>query len=241
MSNSIPKLEGEIVKRTLQFFWLVDCSGSMEGVKIASLNQAIRECLGPIRGALAAHPEVQLMMRAIKFSDKAEWHIGPQAIPLEQIAWPELNANGTTATSMAVNMLCDELDLEKMGRRCYPPVCILMSDGYCTEPETSYDNAINRLNSIPWGKKAVRLSIGIGKDFDEEELLKFTNHKEIGVLRADTSSKLAEYIKWASVTASVSSSVSKPMNDSSGKTDGESNVIISAPPAFDISDSSVVF
>jgi len=37
MTNAVPAPEGEIVKRPLQFFWLVDYSGSMGGRKIATL------------------------------------------------------------------------------------------------------------------------------------------------------------------------------------------------------------
>jgi len=138
----IPVPEGEVVKRVLQFFWLTDYSGSMSGTKIATLNQAIREAIPEVKKAVASHPEVQIMMRAIKFSDDADWHVGPSSIPIEQFSWPELKVDGRTATSKAIRLLASELDVEKMPRRGYPPVCILVSDGYCTDSQEEYDSAI---------------------------------------------------------------------------------------------------
>ncbi|CAH1208268.1 hypothetical protein PAECIP111891_03186 [Paenibacillus allorhizoplanae] len=237
MTNG-PVLEGEIVKRTLQFFWLVDCSGSMEGQKIASLNRAIQDVIPQIQKAVSAHPEVQIMMRAIKFSNDASWHVGPNPIPLEKFVWPEVRANGVTATAQAINLLANELDIEKMNRRGYPPVCILLSDGFCTDPESEYEKAIQNLNSLPWGKRSVKLVIAIGKDreYDEEQLLKFVSHQEIGVLKADTPEKLIAYIQWASITASIGASVGKskagdPAND-------QHNVALASPPQVQVASSS---
>ena len=62
----------------------------MSGAKIAALNQAIREALPELRQVVMAHPEVQIMMRAIKFANSASWHVGPTAVSLEQFVWPEL-------------------------------------------------------------------------------------------------------------------------------------------------------
>lgn len=211
MSDIIPVLKGNIAKRTLHFFWIADCSGSMGGRKIAALNQAIREAIPAIKEALSAHPEVQIMMRAIKFSDTASWHVGPEPVPLEEFTWPNLEADGITATAQALHLLADELQIEKMSKRGYPPVCILLSDGYCTDTVDEYNKAIERINSTPWGKKAVRLAIGIGdeQEYNEHELLKFISHEEIGVLKADSPEKLVSYIKWASVAASVGASIGK--------------------------------
>ena len=105
MASPIPVPEGTPVKRTLHFFWLTDYSGSMSGAKIATLNQAIREALPELRQAVTAHPEVQILMRAIKFADSASWHVGPTAMPLEQFVWPELRTAGTTATAQAVRVV----------------------------------------------------------------------------------------------------------------------------------------
>ena len=220
----------EIVKRPMQFFWLADYSGSMSGRKIASLNQSIREALPAVRSAVASHPEVQIMMRAIKFADTASWHVGPDPVPLEQFLWPELTTDGVTATAEAIRLLAAQLDTEHMPRRGYPPVCILISDGFCTDPAEEYDSAIAELESLPWGIKAVRLAVAIGDsaDYDENELLKFVSHKsEVGVLKADTPEKLVEFIRWASVAASIGASQAK---SKSGNVAGdESNVVMPTP------------
>lgn len=225
----IPVLEGTIAKRALHFFWLVDASGSMDGKKISSLNQAIREVIPEIQKAVSAHPEVQVMMRTIRFADQAEWQIGPSPVPIENFSWTDIKAGGTTATAQAINLLATELDIEKMSRRGYPPVCILLSDGYCTDPESEYDKAIQALNDLPWGKRAVKLVIAIGneREYDADQLLKFVSHKEIGVLKADSPEKLMNYIKWASVTASVGASVGKSRANSG---DQDQNVVLPSPP-----------
>ena len=230
MATEIPVPEGEITKRALHFFWLTDYSGSMSGKKIATLNQAIREALPEVRRAVSNHPQVQMMMRAIKFADNAEWHVGPEPVTLEQFVWPELRTTGTTATAQAIRLLASELTLEKMPRRGYPPVCVLVSDGHCTDPQEEYDGAITALKQLPWGLKAVRLAIAIGdeSDYNEEELLKFVSHEEIGVLKAHNVQQLVAYIKWASVTASVGASQGKSKGGSA--IDDSTHVILSRPP-----------
>ena len=63
-----------------------------------------------------------------------------------------------------IELLVDELALDKIGSRNVPPVVILLSDGYCTDSESRYDAAIKALDGLPWGVKAVRIAIGIGAD-----------------------------------------------------------------------------
>jgi len=231
MSAGIPVPDGAIAQKPLQFFWVADFSGSMAGKKIATLNQAIREALPAIRSAVSAHPEVAIMMRAIKFSSKADWHVGPNPVSVEQFVWPELSASGGTATAKALRLLSGELMTEKMPRRGYPPVCILISDGFCTDPKGQYEAAIEQLVNQPWGKKAVRLAIAVGDpaDYDENELLKFVSHADIGVLKADTPQKLVNYIRWASVASSIGASVGKSKAGGNGAE--ANNVILPAPPA----------
>lgn len=229
MSTPVPVPEGIVAKRTLQFFWIADHSGSMSGKKIATLNQAIREALPAIRAAVSAYPEVAIMMRAIKFSDNAEWHVGPAPVPIDQFVWPELNTAGGTATAQAIRLLTTQMTTEKMpGQNC-PPVCILISDGFCTDAPETYAAAIADLVKLPFGKRAVRLAIAVGDpaDYSESELLGFVSHPEIGVLKADTPQKLVNHIRWASVAGSIGATVGK----SKAGAGGSEFVALAAPPA----------
>lgn len=172
---------------------------------MAVLNQAIREAIPSVKQAASGNAEVAIEMRAIKFSSTADWHIGPAPVPLESFVWPELSSGGATATARAIELLSKEMDKDKMGTRGCPPVCILVSDGFCTDPESEYEGAIRALEAMPWGRKAVRLAIAIGDeaDYDEAQLLRFVSHKEIGVLKAQTADQLVGYIVWASTAATM--------------------------------------
>ena len=224
----IPMLPDEVAKRPLQFFWLVDVSSSMSGRKIGTLNQAIRESIPEIAKVVADHPEVQVQMRAIRFSNSAEWHMGPEPINLEQFVWKDVSANGCTATASAISLLVSELQVDKLPPRGLPPVCILVSDGHHTDSDSAYAEAINKLRSTPWAKKAVRLVIAIGddNDYNEQALLEFVSHPEIGILKAHTPQELVQYIKWASVAASIGASQGKSQVGASTT----QNVILSTPP-----------
>jgi uncharacterized protein YegL len=216
----------------------------MEGAKIASLNHAVAEAIPAIRDAVKGHPEVCVKFRAIKFSDNASWHIGSlaSADPIENVYWNDLTAAGQTETNKAISILLDALDIEMMPRRGYPPVCLLLSDGFCTKPD-EYILAIEKLNHLPWGKKAVRLAVAIGNEseYDENELLKFVNVKDESgnpvFLKAHNSQELVHYIKWASVSASIGASISKSKSsDGSGQ-----NVILPTPVVATISSEADVF
>ena len=239
-----PELPDEVAKKVLHFFLLVDCSGSMQGSKIASLNHAVAEALPAIRDAMQGHPEVSVKFRAIKFSNTASWHIGSltSADPIDNAYWNDLTASGGTETNQAISILIDALDVELMPRRGLPPVCLLLSDGYCTNPE-GYINAIEKLNSLNWGKRAVRLAIAIGdeSEYSEQELLRFVNVKDPNgnpiLLKAHNSQELVHYIKWASVAGTVAASIAL----SKGTVGGGQNVNIQAPTAAPISSSGDVF
>jgi uncharacterized protein YegL len=66
--------------------------------------------------------------------------------------------------------------------------------------------------STPWGKKAVRIAIAIGKDADLGVLEQFTGNKEL-VLEAKNPQLLIKFIKWAST---VVQAVSAPRAGAGG-------------------------
>ena len=83
----MPKLPGgSLARRPLHFIWIADWSGSMGyGGEIQSFNNAIREALPHMQDAAAENPNAEVMVRAVKFSSGASWHMA-SAVQVEQFA-----------------------------------------------------------------------------------------------------------------------------------------------------------
>jgi uncharacterized protein YegL len=215
---------GSLAKRPLHFIWLLDCSGSMQGRKIETLNFAIREAIKPMQDVADENPNAEVLVRAIKFSDGAQWHIS-QPVEIHDFKWTDVNADGVTDMGKAFTMLADALRIDKMPGRGLPPVLVLLSDG---QPTDDANSGLKALMDQPWGKKAVRISIAIGEDADEEVLQKFIGNPEVKPLRATNVQDLVKKIKWAStVPLKAASNPHSRTND----TPGGSNVPIPAPPS----------
>ena len=223
LNNALVRPEVETNKRTLHIVTLADCSVSMGGKPIAVLNNAKRESISELKTEAQQHPEVDFLYRCIAFSSTARWHIGPDPIKINNVSWVDLNVGGCTSTGAAVGMLTDAVTEDKMPERGLAPVMVLISDGGNTDG-AAYDRAIDQLNKELWGAKAIRLSIGIGDHYNRAQLEKFTNHPEIGVLEAKNAVDLLNYIRYATVTATIASSMN--LSDP-----GNMTTNISLPPA----------
>jgi uncharacterized protein YegL len=216
---------GSLAKRPLHFIWLLDCSGSMQGKKIEKVNYAIREAIKPMQDVADENPNAEVLVRAIKFSDGAQWHIS-QPIEIHKFKWADVNADGVTDMGKALTMLADELKVEKMPGRGLPPVLLLLSDG---QPTDDFNGGLKALMDEPWGKKAVRIAIAIGEDADEEVLQKFIGNPEVKPLRVTNVQDLVKKVKWAStVPLQAASNPHSRTKDTPG---GGSNVPIPAPPS----------
>lgn len=197
---------GELASRPLHFFWVVDCSGSMMGDKIATANFAIKDAIPGMRAAAEENPNAQLLIRTLRFETGAQW-ITPVPVPVDEFEWEPLELGALTSMGMAFDMLADQLEMPPMSEKALPPVIVLLSDG---NPTDDYKSGLTRLLNLPWGRKAVKIAIAIGQDVDVSILEEFTGNREL-VLQANNADQLAKMIKWASTVAKqVSSPVSKP-------------------------------
>lgn len=181
---------GELANRPLHFFWIVDCSGSMVGEKIESVNYAIRDTIKPMREAADDNPNAQVLIRTLKFSTDAQW-INVTPINIADFEWDDLDANGVTDMGKALEMVAEQLKIPPMSERALPPILVLLSDG---QPTDDYRRGLNALRTLPWGKKAVKIAIAIGSDADKNVLKEYSEH----VFEAKNSTALVELIKWAS-------------------------------------------
>lgn len=206
MAEALKRPGGELASRPLHFFWIVDCSGSMYGEKIGSVNHAIQSTIPDMQDAAQNNPNAQLLIRTLKFSTGASW-VTSNPVNIEDFAWDDLDAGGVTDLGQAFDMLAAQLTIPPMTDRALPPVLVLLSDG---QPTDDYKKSLDKLLHLPWGKKSVRIAISIGQDADDTILQEFTGNREL-VLQANNPQALVKMIKWASTAASlVSAPASKP-------------------------------
>lgn len=216
---------GEMATKPLHFIWIADCSGSMNvGGKIQALNTAIREAIPHMRKAAQNNPNAQVLVRAVRFSDGAYWHIA-QPVPVEQFEWADLQAAGATDMGKALKLVAEQLKAPPMPERALPPVLVLISDG---QPTDDFAAGLNALLDLPWGKKAVRIAIAIGGDANLEVLQRFINNPELQPLQANNPEALVTRIRWASTA--VLESASSPHSEPKGASGGV-NVPIPTPPS----------
>ncbi len=93
-----------MASRPLHFFWVVDCSGSMYGEKIGTVNNAIQSVLPEMRDVAADNPNAQLLIRTLKFSTGASW-LTNSPVKVEDYAWEDLEASGVTDLGKAFDLV----------------------------------------------------------------------------------------------------------------------------------------
>ena len=204
----IPELDaGMLTRRQLHVIFALDCSGSMRGDRIASLNYAMRSALPELKEVAADNPEVDLFVRVIRFATVATWHI-EEPCPIDEMVWEDLPAGGETAMGAALELMAQALDVPAAPRQL-PPVIVLTSDGY---PTDDIDAGLATLFGTDAGASATRLAIAIGNAADVEILEAFMEAPEgrLKPLRANNAQDLVKSIKWAT-TAPVKAT-SSPTN-----------------------------
>ncbi len=215
---------GAMSTRPLHFIWIADCSGSMQGAKIHSLNTAIKEAIPEMRTVASGNPNAHVLVRVITFSNGAQWHVS-QATPIEKFEWIDLEADGVTDMGKALSMVAEQLKIPPMTDRALPPVLVLISDG---QPTDDYAKGLKELQNQPWGKKAVRVAIAIGEDANDEVLEKFKANPEIPLLHANNPDQLVKYIRWVSTT--VVKAASTPASQTKTTKSKDINIPLPPPP-----------
>ena len=187
---------GTIARRELHVIWLLDTSGSMnaEG-KIQSLNVAIHETIPHLKAAAQANPNVDVLVRAITFSNGASWHI-EKPVSVFDLRWQDVVAGGHTDLGLALKLVAGALEVPPMPERAVSPALILVTDGYHTN-EQDFEEGMTALMASRWGKLAVRKAIAIGRDVDVAALKRFQGD-DTEPLRVQDANTLIQAIRWTS-------------------------------------------
>ncbi len=183
-----------VQRRALHLMLALDCSNSMRGEKIKSLNYAMRAALPAMRKAAEDNPEADVYLRIVRFADDAAWLNDPQ--PLHAAEWQDLQAGGLTSLGGALTLMAEELTPERLSGNILPPILILVSDG---QPTDDYRAGFAAFEAAPLIKSgAARVAIAIGTDVDRPVLQRFIGEHGGPPLEARDAGELVNRMRWAS-------------------------------------------
>ena len=194
-----------IARQELNLLFVIDNSGSMEGEKLGSVNNAIRDVISIMPEIQDDTSDAEIKISALKFSDTAEW-IYSEPKGVSEFKWKDLTCEGGTDLSAAYDKMAEWLCKKSKGGQMpdiggVAPIIILMTDGL----PTSYDweKHLESLKKKGWFRVALKYALAIGIDTDEamDVLKKFTGNPET-VLKVYTAEALRKVIKVIAVTAS---------------------------------------
>jgi uncharacterized protein YegL len=192
---------GEIPRKVMTLFYLVDTSGSMSGAKIGALNTAVRETLPIIEEISGTNTDARIKIAVLEFSNGCDW-MYPNPTDIKTFEWRDLQAGGLTALGAAYDELCQKMSqshgfmMDAIGS--FAPVLILLSDGVPTDQP---EYALAKLRTNNWFKVATKVAIAIGDDCNKSTLIDFTGNEE-AVLTVHNIDELKKIIRMVSVTAS---------------------------------------
>ena len=201
----------KISQRPLDIIYVIDTSGSMGGEKIQTVNRAMHELEELLRDEARKNPMAQVNIRILTFGGStSHWHV-KERVGVEEFRYEDIrHVDGMTPMGHALGVLCDALGNDNMPTRGLAPIVVLLSDG---QPNDTWEPNLDRFVSLPWGKKAIKIAIAVGKDADRKILAKFTTDPEL-VLKANSLTDIKNFIKWTSTLVSHNS---QPKNQVGGQ------------------------
>jgi len=165
----------------MDLYILLDTSGSMEGAKIAALNDCMQNIVISLQDY--ANNGSVINIDVLSFARSARWmHDKIKAIL--DFDWMELKAGGMTSLGNACLLLSERLDNQHSEEEKH---IILISDG-C--PTDDYANDIVTLKCNEIFDNAERYAIAIGDDADIPSLVQFASETNKVYTLANTSELL---------------------------------------------------
>ena len=207
-----------VARRTMNMFFLIDTSGSMDGAKIGSLNSAMENIIPILKEISDNNADALIKVAVLEFSSGCQW-MYPEPKELDDFSWQDLEADGMTSLGEACQELNAKLSRSRgymnSGSGSFAPVVILMSDGI---PTDDFETGLSLLRTNNWFKSAIKVSIAIGDDCDKQILAQFAGNSE-AVITVHNTDALKKIIRIVSVTSSRVASSSASVGNGTTKQD----------------------
>lgn len=194
----------------LNIFYIIDVSQSMEGSKIAAVNDVMPRVLSML-DEIDNKDNAVIKTNVLVFNDNANW-IFPLPIYAREMQhnWPVLSASGGTSYGEmcialesalhrnAKQYIGAQMDISKSHRA---PIIILMSDGAPLDT-IIWETKLEILNSNGWFQEASKIAVAIGNKCDRGVLQRFVGNDGF-IVTVHNIDDLKSTIKIVSSVASI--------------------------------------
>lgn len=155
-------------QKNINIFFILDISGSMQGERIQSLNNAIRLCLEKAKEITKANT-IGINFAILTFNNECKWETNNILCNVNNIVFEELCASNLTYFGQAVDELNRILtrSLFEAGMNKNKQVFVFVSDGNSND---EWNEPLDRLKTNPWFKYGHKVAYGLGNDADMEML-----------------------------------------------------------------------
>lgn len=181
--------------RALPVFLLLDCSGSMSGEKIETLNNAVVDMINDFKSEHLS--EVNIQMCIVTFGNQASLHT--DLCSVNSIEYQPLTASGMTPLGGALTILQNIIeDKEKVSSKGYRPSVILVSDG---RPNDAWEQPLETFLTSKRTSKCERWALGIGQDADYQMLQRFLGEdSDKKVFDASVAKEISKFFKFVTMS-----------------------------------------
>ena len=209
-------MEDKIAKQRLNIIVMVDCSKSMQGERIAQVNNALRDIKTHLINMQDENSNVDFYMTVITFSTEAFYLNGDRCKAVEDFNFKDIKGGGWSNLHLAYQKLEEILKKESKGGIMLDfggvaPIILLMTDGHPTKFPLTEEMAA--LKKLPWYKVALKYGIAIAlKDERTHKVLREFVNGNGDVLECYDAKLLEKIIKIIVLTASKVKSTSKSVH-----------------------------
>jgi uncharacterized protein YegL len=180
---------------------LLDTSKSMEGESIDNLNKGIRMFIEEVKADAMASLSVEVCI--ITFNTQVT--IYRDFTSVDKLNFEDLKTGGMTSMHQAIDLGLTCLEQRKESYKenyvsYYRPWLLLITDGRATDENST---TVERIRKAEKEEKIISHIVGVGDNFDKEQLKSFTKNPVIKLKNVEFS----ELFEW------LSSSVSQVSRD----------------------------
>lgn len=161
---------------------------------IGELNTAIRDMLGTLKEQESLKAEIYISF--ITFG-KGGANLHTALTPVSDIEFNDFTVGDLTPLGGALRIAKEMVEnREIIPSKSYAPIILLLSDG--APNDNGWENEMHRFINDGRSKKCMRMSLGIGRDYDYDVLKSFSSSGE--VYEAKDSTNIIDFFKFMTMT-----------------------------------------